>query len=114
LCRCRTAWLVLAVIAFNLTRAAASLTGPGLAKATTSTIRRKLISVAARVASSARRLTLHPPAAWPWQTAWAELFARVCGLRAPRRPDHPPHRHDDAPGLGRQGGRPITHAAAPR
>ena len=37
------AWLVLAVIAFNLTRAAASLTDPGLAKATTATIRRKLI-----------------------------------------------------------------------
>ena len=39
------AWLVLAVIAFNLTRAAATITGPALAKATTSTIRRKLIAV---------------------------------------------------------------------
>jgi hypothetical protein len=34
-----TAWLVLAVIAFNLTRAAATIAGPGLAKATTATIR---------------------------------------------------------------------------
>ena len=34
------AWLVLAVMAFNLTRAAATLTGPALAKATTATIRR--------------------------------------------------------------------------
>ena len=73
------AWLVLAVMAFNLTRAAATITGPGLAKATTATIRRKLIAVPARVASSARRVTLHLPTAWPWETAWTELFTRVCG-----------------------------------
>lgn len=73
------AWLVLAVMAFNLTRAAATITGPGLAKATTATIRRKLIAVPARVASSARRVTLHLPTAWPWESAWTELFTRVCG-----------------------------------
>lgn len=71
------AWLVLAVIAFNLTRAAASLTDPQLAKATTATIRRKLITVPARVATSARRVTLHLPQAWPWETAWTALFDRV-------------------------------------
>ena len=59
------AWLVLAVIAFNLTRAAAALAGPDLAKATTATIRRKLIPVPARIATSARRLTLHLPHAGP-------------------------------------------------
>jgi hypothetical protein len=73
------AWLVLAVMAFNLTRAAATITGPGLAKATTATIRRKLIAVPARIASSARRVTLHLPAAWPWQGAWSDLFNRACG-----------------------------------
>jgi hypothetical protein len=73
------AWLVLAVMAFNLTRAAATITGPVLAKSTTATIRRKLIAVPARVASSARRIVLHLPAAWPWETAWTELFATVCG-----------------------------------
>ncbi|MDP4014537.1 MAG: IS1380 family transposase [Candidatus Nanopelagicales bacterium] len=73
------AWLVLAVMAFNLTRAAATLTGPGLAKATTATIRRKLITVPARIASSARRVTLHLPAHWPWETAWSDLFNRACG-----------------------------------
>lgn len=71
------AWLVLAVIAFNLTRAAASLTDPQLTKATTATIRRKLITVPARVATSARRVTLHLPQAWPWETAWTALFDRV-------------------------------------
>jgi hypothetical protein len=72
-----SAWLVLAVIAFNLTRAAATLTGPAVAKATTATIRRKLIAVPARIASSARRVTLHLPAAWPWAHAWTELFTRA-------------------------------------
>ncbi len=73
------AWLVLAVMAFNLTRAAATLTGPGLAKATTATIRRKLIAVPARIAASARRVTLHLPTGWPWETAWQELFSHGCG-----------------------------------
>jgi hypothetical protein len=73
------AWLVLAVIAFNLTRAAARIAGPDLAKATTATIRRTLIAVPARVASSARRITLHLPAAWPWEVAWTQLFTHCCG-----------------------------------
>jgi hypothetical protein len=71
------AWLVLAVMAFNLTRAAASLTEHHLAKATTATIRRKLIAVPARIARSGRRVTLHLPTAWPWETAWTHLFDRV-------------------------------------
>jgi len=73
------AWFVLAVMAFNLTRAAATLTGPGLARATTATIRRKLIAVPARIAASARRVTLHLPTGWPWETAWQELFSHGCG-----------------------------------
>ncbi len=72
------AWLVLAVIAFNLTRAAGTLAAPELARATTATLRRKLINVPARVATSARRITLHLPKSWPWETAWTALFDRVC------------------------------------
>jgi hypothetical protein len=72
------AWLVLAVMAFNLTRAAATMAGGSLTKATTGTVRRKLITVPARTASSARRLTLHLPRGWPWQTAWTTLYTRVC------------------------------------
>jgi hypothetical protein len=71
------AWLVLAVIAFNLTRAAGTLAAPDLAKATTATLRRKLVTMPARVATSARRITLHLPTAWPWEAAWAGLFDRV-------------------------------------
>lgn len=71
------AWLVLAVIAFNLTRAAGTLASPDLARATTATLRRKLVHLPCRIATSARRLTLHLPRDWPWQTAWTQLITRV-------------------------------------
>ena len=71
------AWLVLEIIAFNLTRAAGSLAALDLAKATTATVRRKLIHVPARAASRGRRLVLHLPRAWPWQNAWSDLFDRL-------------------------------------
>ena len=71
------AWLVLAVIAFNLTRVAGVMAGTELARATTATLRRKLIHVPARAASRGRRLILHLPRAWPWQNAWSDLFDRL-------------------------------------
>jgi hypothetical protein len=81
------AWLTCAVMAFNLTRAAATLTtSSSLARATTATIRRKLINIPARIASSARRLRLHLPESWPWQTAWQALYDTVF---SPRRPNGP-------------------------
>jgi hypothetical protein len=69
-----SAWLVLATIAFNLTRAAGTLASSWHARATGATIRRQLISVPARLASSARRLRLHLPTAWPWREDWQQLF----------------------------------------
>ena len=80
------AWLVCAVIAFNLTRAAASLSGGRLAKATTSTVRRTLICIPARIASSARRITMHLPARWPWETEWNLLFDNTIHRRPPTWP----------------------------
>ena len=53
------AWLILAIIAFNLTRTAAIIAG--LATATTGTIRRHLVNIPARIATSARRIILHLP-----------------------------------------------------
>jgi hypothetical protein len=73
------AWLVLAAIAFNLTRAAGALASTFHAKATTATIRAQLIAVPARLTHSARRLRLHLPRDWPWQTAWTQLFDATCG-----------------------------------
>jgi hypothetical protein len=69
-----SAWLVCAVMAFNLTRAAGALASVFHAKATTGTIRAQLINVPARLARSARRLTLHLPSSWPWEKAWQQLF----------------------------------------
>jgi hypothetical protein len=74
-----SAWLVLAAIAFNLTRAAGALTSSFHAKATTATLRRQLINVAARITRSARRSTLRLPAAWPWAAAWQRLFTAATG-----------------------------------
>jgi hypothetical protein len=68
-----SAWLVCAAIAFNLTRSAGVLASAFHAKATTGTIRAQLINVPGRLARSARRLVLHLPADWPWETAWTQL-----------------------------------------
>jgi hypothetical protein len=79
-----SAWLVLAAMAFNLTRATGALASTFHAKATTATIRRQLITIAARVTRSARRSTLRLPTAWPWAGAWQQLFTAATG--PPARP----------------------------
>jgi hypothetical protein len=66
-----------------LTRAAGALASAFHAKATTATVRRQLISVAARVTRSARRSTLRLPTAWPWAEAWQRLLAATTGPPAP-------------------------------
>lgn len=74
-----SAWLVLTAMAFNLTRAAGALASAFHTKATTATIRRQLIAVAARVTRSARRSTLRLPTAWPWANQWHALFTAAIG-----------------------------------
>jgi len=71
------AWLQCAVMAFNLTRAAGALAGSLHTKATTASLRAHLISVPARITTSARRPTLHLPRDWPWETGWQQLFDTV-------------------------------------
>jgi hypothetical protein len=71
-----SAWLVCAAMAFNLTRTAGSLASAFHTKATTGTIRAQLINVPARLARSARRLTVHLPSSWPWEKAWQQLLDR--------------------------------------
>jgi Transposase DDE domain group 1 len=71
------AWTVLWAIAHNLTRAAGALASAFHARATTATIRAHLINIPARLARSARRLTLHLPEHWPWQPAWENLHAAI-------------------------------------
>jgi hypothetical protein len=71
------AWLVCAAIAFNLTRTLGVLAGGTMAKATTSTIRSRLIHVPARLARSARRLRLRLPRHWTWEPHWQRLWTAV-------------------------------------
>ena len=73
------AWLVLAVIAFNLTRTAGTICSGSNTRATCATIRRRIITIPARIASSARKLTLHLPKDWPWESAWNLLFEHTHG-----------------------------------
>src|SRR4051794_2686798 len=83
-----SAWLVLAAIAFNLTRAAGVLASASHAKATTGTIRARLIAVPVRVARSARRLRLHSPRDWPWRPPGPSCSTPPAAHRQP--PDRPP------------------------
>jgi len=78
-----SAWLAHAVIAFNLARAAGVAASNRHARARWATIRTQLINVPARIATSARRLTLHLPQAWPWAPAWNTLFESATGPPAP-------------------------------
>jgi hypothetical protein len=74
------AWLAIAAIAHNLLRAAGTLAGRRHAKARAATIRRDLVTVAARTARHGRdRLTLHLPEGWHREHAWRNLFEAACG-----------------------------------
>lgn len=77
------AWLTLAAMAHNLTRAAGCAASPFHARAETATIRAHLVAVPARVARSARRVVMHLPLNWPWQTASQHLFATAHGPPLP-------------------------------
>ncbi|MFI5823677.1 IS1380 family transposase [Streptomyces rishiriensis] len=71
------AWLALAALTHDLTRTAGALASAFHARATTATIRDRLINVPARLARSARRLTLHLPERWPWSEDFTQLFSTV-------------------------------------
>ena len=78
------AWVSLAVIGFNIARAAA--VAAGLAKARWATLRRQIIQVPARIAATGRRLVLHLPTHWPWAHAWRALHARATSPPQPVTP----------------------------
>ncbi|MGW1659300.1 IS1380 family transposase [Streptomyces atratus] len=77
------AWLTLWAMTYNLLRATGALTSPFHTKATTATLRTHLVQVPARIARSARRITLHLSRNWPWQHAWTDLFGTVHDPSAP-------------------------------
>ena len=69
------AWLALAATAFNILRAAGAAASAQHAKARWARLRTHLVTVPARVASTARRFVLHLPRDWPWAPAWEDLWA---------------------------------------
>ncbi len=70
------AWLAIKVMAHNLVRWMARL-GFGAGIVTTKTLRWRLFSLVGRLTRSARRLTLHLPARWPWAVDWTSALARL-------------------------------------
>jgi hypothetical protein len=74
------AWLAIAAIAHNLTRAAGTLAGRRHARARAATIRRDLIAVAGRAARCGRgRLILHLPEGWHREHEWLNFWEAACG-----------------------------------
>jgi hypothetical protein len=71
------AWLTVAAIAHNLTRAAGCLASLFHASARPATIRDQLINVPARIATSARRITLHLPTDWRWEHPWQSVMTAI-------------------------------------
>ncbi|WAX81770.1 transposase [Streptomyces sp. KMM 9044] len=71
------AWLTLAALAHNLTRALGTLASAFHARARTGTIRRQLLHVPARLAKNSHTLTWHFPEHWPWQDALESLWTAV-------------------------------------
>ena len=76
------AWLAIQVMAHNLARWTAR-TGLGEQVVTTKTLRRRFFSLAGRITRSARRLTLHLPQGWPWETQFTRALARLGALPLP-------------------------------
>ncbi len=71
------AWVALAVTAFNLARATAVAAGHHRAR--WASLRKKIIDVPARIASTGRRLDLHLPTDWPWASGWQSLWSTATG-----------------------------------
>jgi hypothetical protein len=69
-----SAWALCTAIAHNLLRAAGTLAGAFYARARGATLRRRIITVPARLARPARKPILHLPTRWPWIPAWLQLW----------------------------------------
>jgi hypothetical protein len=74
------AWLSIAAIAHNLTRAADTLASRKLARAQGATTRRAIIALPARIARHGRgHVTLHLPEGWHRRQEWLNLHDTACG-----------------------------------
>ena len=78
-----SAWALCAAIAHNLLNTAGTLAGEGHTVARGATLRRRLITVPARLARPARHAVLHLPRRWPWASAWLRLWTQTIGHSPP-------------------------------
>src|SRR6478735_9351656 len=78
-----SAWVLCAAIAHNLLRAAGVLAGGAYAVARGATLRRKIVTIPARLARPQRRPILHLPSHWPWIDHWLTLWRNTIGYSPP-------------------------------
>ena len=76
------AWLAVQVMAHNLARWTARI-GLGEQIVTTKTLRRRVFALAGMLTRSARRLILHLPQRWPWETQFSRALARLRAIPLP-------------------------------
>ena len=76
------AWLAVQVMAHNLARWTARI-GLGERTVITKTLRRRVFALVGRITRSARRLTLHLPRRWPWETQFSRALARLQAIPLP-------------------------------
>ncbi len=76
------AWMAIQVMAHNLARWIGRI---GLREpvATTKTLRRRFFSLPGRLTRKARRLTLHLPQHWPWETQFGRALTRLRAIPLP-------------------------------
>jgi hypothetical protein len=77
------AWTVIAALAHNLLRQTHLLAMPGQTIRTARTLRRRLLTIPARLTRTARRTTLRMPARWPWAHDFLTALARLRALPPP-------------------------------
>jgi hypothetical protein len=78
-----SAWVLCAAIAHNLLRACGVLAGDRYGHARGATLRRRVVTVAARFARPQRRPVLHLPSHWPWARPWPRLWRNTIGYTPP-------------------------------
>jgi hypothetical protein len=78
-----SAWVLCAAIAHNVLHAAGTLAGKAYAVARGATLRRRIITVPARLARPARKPVLHLPSGWPWAPAWLALWNNIIEYSPP-------------------------------
>ena len=83
-----SAWVWCAAIAHNLLHAAGVLAGDQHTRARGSTLRRRIVTVPARLARPQRRPILHLPTHWPWSKHWLAVWHNTIG-RPPPQPATP-------------------------